>query len=73
MMASRREDRPPQVNIRLDPSDAEVLAALAFLTDSSSAEVVRPAVEDFLRKQRDDPQVQAALKIREKRRRASRR
>lgn len=72
MTAKRRQDRPPQVNIRLAPSDAEVLAAVAFLNDLSAAEVVRPVVEQFLRKQRSDPEVQAALKIRGRRRGSSR-
>jgi len=53
-----------QVNIRLEPRDAEVLAAVAFLNDASGAEVLRPFVEEFLRKQRLDPAVRAALKIR---------
>jgi hypothetical protein len=58
-----------QVNIRLDPEDADVLAAIAFLSDSSGAEVLRPIVEAFLRNQRDDPAVIAALEIRTRHRR----
>lgn len=56
-----------QVNIRLDPKEADVLAAVAFLHDASAAEVLRPIVQDFLRKQRDDPEVQAALEIKARR------
>lgn len=59
-----------QVNIRLDPRDADVLAAVAFVNDASGAEVLRPVVQEFLRKQRDDPEVQAALDIRVRRKRA---
>jgi hypothetical protein len=58
-----------QVNVRLDSDEAEVLAAVAFLNDASAAEVLRPIVRDFLRKQRDDPEVDAALKIRKRRQR----
>jgi hypothetical protein len=57
-----------QVNIRLDPEDANVLAALAFLSDSSGAEVLRPVVEEFLRRQRDHPDVGAALEVRKRHR-----
>jgi len=60
--------RPPQVNIRLDASDAEVLAAVAFLNNSSAAEVVRPVIERFLLQQRQDPEVQAAVGVRRRRR-----
>lgn len=56
--------RPPQANIRLDPADAEVLAALAFLNGCSAAEILRPVVQRFLRDQRSDPAVRAALEIR---------
>jgi hypothetical protein len=59
--------RPPQVNIRLDPADAEVLATLAFLNDSSAAEVLRPVIQRFLRSQRGNPEIQAALEIRRRR------
>lgn len=71
MTARGRQDRPAQVNIRLDQSDAEVLAAIAFLNDSSAAEIVRPVVERFLREQQSDPEVQAALTIRARRRKGS--
>ena len=53
-----------QVNIRLDPEDADVLAAMAFLRDSSGAEILRPVVHEFLERQRDDPAVEAALAVR---------
>lgn len=58
----------PQVNIRLDPDEAEILAAVAFLNDASAAEILRPVVRTFLSKQRKDPAVDAALKIRGKKR-----
>lgn len=57
-------NRTTQVNIRLDRSDADVLAAVAFLNDSSAAEVVRPLIARFLEEQRDDPEVQAAITAR---------
>jgi len=58
-----------QVNIRLDPEEADVLAAVAFLRDLSAAEVLRPVVQGFLREQRHDPGVEAALDVREQHRR----
>lgn len=61
-----------QVNIRLDPRDADVLAAVAFLNDASGAEVLRPVVQAFLSQLRDDPEVQAALDIRARRQRVAR-
>lgn len=61
-----------QVNIRLDPRDADVLAAAAFLNDASGAEVLRPVDQDFLRQPRDDPEVQTALDIRARRKQAAR-
>ena len=57
-----------QVNIRLETREAEVLAAVAFLTETSAAEVLRPLVRDFLHKQEEDPDVKAALEIRARRR-----
>jgi hypothetical protein len=56
-----------QVNIRLDPDEADVLAAVAFLNDQSAAEVLRPVVQDFLRQQQTDGDVRAALEIRARR------
>jgi hypothetical protein len=61
-----------QVNIRLDPSDADVLAAVAFLNDCSAAEVVRPLLKGFLDEQRLDPEVLAAIQARQRRHAASR-
>ena len=60
-----------QVNIRLGTREAEVLAAVAFLTETSAAEVLRPLVRDFLHKQEEDPDVKAALEIRARRRGAT--
>lgn len=57
-----------QVNIRLEPREAEVLAAVAFLTEASAAEVLRPLVQEFLQRQQDDPDVRATLEIRARRR-----
>jgi hypothetical protein len=61
-----------QVNIRLDTREAEVLAAVAFLTETSAAEVLRPLVRDFLQAQEEDPDVKAALEIRARRRGSTR-
>lgn len=58
-----------QVNIRLGTREAEVLAAVAFLTKASAAEVLRPLVRDFLQRQEEDPDVKAALEVRARRRR----
>jgi hypothetical protein len=60
-----------QVNIRLETHEAEVLAAVAFLTEASAAEVLRPLVRAFLQQQEQDPDVKAALEIRERRRATS--
>lgn len=57
-----------QVNIRLDVHEAEVLAAVAFLTEASAAEVLRPLVRGFLQQQEADPDVRAALEILARRR-----
>lgn len=59
-----------QVNIRLEPHDADVLAAVAFLNDASGAEVLRPVVQAFLGQLRDNPEVKAALDIRARQQRA---
>jgi hypothetical protein len=56
-----------QVNVRLDARDADVLAAVAFLADTSAAEVLRPMIHDFLRQQAKDRDVRAALEIRARR------
>jgi hypothetical protein len=66
-MASSIQQRSPQVNIRLDASDADVLAAVAFLNGCSAAEVLRPLIASYLDEQRTDPQVQAAIRARERR------
>jgi hypothetical protein len=63
-------NRTTQVNIRLDASDADVLAALAFLSDASAAEVVRPVIARFLDEQRKDPDVQTAIMARRRRHQA---
>jgi len=64
---SSAKSRASQVNIRLDPSDAEVLAAVAFLNDCSAAEVVRPLLKAFLDERRTDPEVHAAIQARQRR------
>jgi hypothetical protein len=56
-----------QINVSLSRQLAEVLAAVAFLNGRSATEVVRPVVEEFLREQQDDPDVQKALRIRKSR------
>lgn len=63
-MPKSRTEQARQVNVRLRPSDAEVLAAVAFINDRSAAEVVRPVIEEFLRAQHGDPRVKAAIKAR---------
>ena len=59
-----------QVNIRLDPDEADVLAAVAFLRDLSGAEVLRPVVQEFLREQSRESAVEAALEVRAQHRRS---
>jgi hypothetical protein len=66
-MASSIRQRSPQVNIRLDASDADVLAAVAFLNDCSATEVLRPLIASYLAEQRKDPEVQAAIRAKERR------
>lgn len=56
-----------QVNIRLDSHEAEVLAAVAYLMETSAADVLRPSVQAFLKKHEKDPDVRAALEIRARR------
>ena len=65
--ATSVRQRSPQVNIRLDASDAVVLAAVAFLNDCSAAEVLRPLIASYLDEQRTDAAVQAAIRARERR------
>lgn len=60
-----------QVNIRLDPQEAEVLAAVAFLNEVSAAEALRPIVREFLQRAEEDADVRATLKIRARRRRGT--
>lgn len=60
-----------QVNIRLDPQEAEVLAAVAFLNEVSAAEALRPSIREFLQRAEEDPDVRATLKIRARRRRGT--
>jgi hypothetical protein len=57
-----------QVNIRLESEEADLLAAVAFLSDQSAAEVLRPVIRAFLEDQRNDPDVTAAARIRAKHR-----
>jgi hypothetical protein len=68
MAAGKTHGRPAQVNIRLTIEENDVLSALIFLEESSSAEVLRPVITAFLAQQRKDPQVQRALLALEERR-----
>lgn len=45
----------------MSPEDRDVVEAVAFIDESSASEVLRPVVAAFVNKQRNDPEVQAAL------------
>ena len=75
-MSSAKKDRPrkPQVNLRLSPSEREILDALAYLEEKSASEVVRPLVVDYLRRrgQEEGVKIVMAERTRERARRAGR-
>lgn len=54
-----------QVNIRMPEEEALILDTAAFVDGLSSiAEVLRPAIAQLVSQLRDDPDIQAALRIR---------
>jgi hypothetical protein len=59
--------RSEQVNVRLTAAEHDVVTALAFLEGTSSAEVIRAAVSDFLAAQAADPDVMALMRTRAER------
>jgi hypothetical protein len=58
----------PQVNLQMVQEDRDVLEAVAFVEERSVTEVLRPVVLAYVNKQRNDPDVQAALAALEGRR-----
>lgn len=58
----------PQVNLLMAQEDRDVLEAVAFVDERSVTEVLRPVVLAYVNKQRNDPDVQAALAALESRR-----
>jgi len=59
-LASERA-RSEQVNIRLTEGEHDVLRALAFLDNTSGADVLRDVVSSHLAQQAQDPDVRSAL------------
>lgn len=68
MTEQKTQTRPDQANVRLTPEEKDVLAASAFIEESSASEVVRRVVVAFLEQQKKDPQIQLALRALEERR-----
>jgi hypothetical protein len=62
--------RTEQVNIRLTPTDYDIVQALVFLEDgkTSAAEVLRSIVHGYLAQQARDEDVGAALELLTRRR-----
>jgi hypothetical protein len=58
----------PQVNVLLTQEEKDLLDAVAFVEEVSAPEVLRPVVLAYLTKQRNDPDVMAALKAMQSRR-----
>lgn len=58
----------PQVNVLLSQEDRDLVEAVAFVNESSASELLRPVVAAYLNKQRNDPDVKAALSALENRR-----
>ena len=68
-MAERKlQARYEQANVRLTPEENDILAALAFIEESSASGVLRRVIAAFLEQQKKDPQVQLALRALEERR-----
>jgi len=51
----------PQVNVLLSQDDRDLLEAVAFVDETTASELLRPVVAAFLTKQRNEPDVKAAL------------
>lgn len=62
-MAATKRPRPPQANVPLTPHDEDVLRALMFLEGRPASEILRPAIERFLREQEKDQEVRDALAL----------
>ena len=58
----------PQVNLLLSRAEYDLVQTLAFIDQCAVSEVLRPAVESFLRRQSEDPEVQLALQALQARR-----
>jgi hypothetical protein len=67
-MAGQAESKSEQVNVRLTAAEHDVVTALAFLEGTSSAEVIRTAVAEFLSVQASDPDVVTLMRTRAERR-----
>ena len=67
-MAGQGESKSEQVNVRLTAAQHDVVTALAYLEGTSSAEVIRTAVTDFLAVQANDPDVTTLMRTRAERR-----
>jgi hypothetical protein len=50
-----------QVNILLTEDERDLLEAVAFVEERTASELLRPVVAGYLTKQRNDPDVTAAL------------
>lgn len=51
----------PQVNILLAQEERDVLEAVAYVEEATVSEILRPVVTAYVNKQRNDPDVQAAM------------
>lgn len=58
-----RESRTKQVNVRLTKRAHDVIRALAFLADTSEADLVHEAIDRYVATREKDPAVQEALKL----------
>lgn len=50
-----------QVNILLTEEERDLVEAVAFVEETTASELLRPVVAAYLTKQRNDPDVKAAL------------
>ncbi len=62
-MAGNKKGRAPQANVPLTPSSEAVLRALMFLEGKPASEILRPAVDAFLRDQGKSAEVKDALAV----------
>lgn len=58
----------PQVNVLVGQEDRDVLEAVAFVEELTLSELLRPVVIAYVNKQRNEPEVQAALSALQSRR-----